>query len=72
MPIYRYECQECERSFSERRSSDERDAEAVCPECGSSETDRAMSRFAVGKSNTPAPPPSCNPSACAGGSCPFS
>lgn len=48
MPIYEYTCKACDKKFDRlaRRMSGEH--KAVCPECGSSETARTLSVFAVG------------------------
>ena len=49
MPIYEYTCKSCKKSFellvrSMRGASDDK---AKCPECGSTQTARALSVFAV-------------------------
>ena len=71
MPTYRYQCNECGEDFNLRRASDSRDREAECPDCGSLDTARQMSRFAVGSTSEP-PQPACQPQDCVAGSCPFS
>ena len=61
MPLYDYHCQQCEIRFSELRRTAEMDFSINCPECGSEETSRLLSRFSVGggSSNITA---SCGPS----------
>lgn len=44
MPIYEFECQKCHKCFSEKRKIEDRDNEAVCPDCGSSECHREISK----------------------------
>ena len=47
MPIYEYACAACERTFEKRRMMSKADAQIDCPECGSAETNRCLSRFAA-------------------------
>lgn len=48
MPIYEYACQSCQKTFDQlvRRMSGEHVAK--CPVCGSEQTARSLSLFAVG------------------------
>ena len=48
MPLYDYKCQQCTNGFTELRRSSEMDTQIDCPECGSGETIRSISSFAVG------------------------
>ena len=50
MPLYDYKCQQCTNGFTELRRSSEMDIQIDCPECGSRETIRSISSFAVGGS----------------------
>jgi putative FmdB family regulatory protein len=61
VPIYEYQCKKCEAKFEKLvRSMSSADA-VKCPECGSDQTARALSVFAVAsegpsKGTTEAPP----------------
>ena len=48
MPLYDYQCQQCVNGFTELRRTSEMDTQIDCPECGSRETIRSISSFAVG------------------------
>ena len=48
MPLYEYQCQQCTNGFTELRRGSEMDTQIDCPECGSRETIRSISSFAVG------------------------
>lgn len=50
MPIYEYRCRGCRRRVSVFFRSFNSTAEPVCPECGSTELTKLVSRFAVVKS----------------------
>ncbi len=59
MPMYEFACSHCGHVFEKiRRLSDE--GAPLCPNCGSTETQKKISGFAVGSggANTVAPPPS--------------
>ncbi len=47
MPIYEYKCRDCGHQYDYLHVSSEDDA-PVCPECGSTASDRVMSTFSVG------------------------
>ncbi|MGA2412570.1 MAG: zinc ribbon domain-containing protein [Candidatus Binataceae bacterium] len=47
MPIYEYECSACERLSSRVVLGSERESRPVCEHCGSDQTRRVMSAFAV-------------------------
>ncbi len=66
MPIYEYNCQQCDHQFSKRRSMSAADQPVTCPECGSPNTKRALSLFAAPckQGNT-----SNSCSGCSSGSC---
>ncbi|MBC8258265.1 MAG: zinc ribbon domain-containing protein [SAR324 cluster bacterium] len=66
MPLYDYQCQQCSSGFTELRRTTEMDASIDCPECGSRDTQRTLSSFAVGGSS------SSIPSAAAPAQSPFS
>jgi len=48
MPLYEYQCLQCTSGFTELRRCAEMDSQIDCPECGSLETNRTISSFAVG------------------------
>ena len=48
VPLYDYDCQQCESGFTELRKSSEMDSPINCPSCGSLETSRSLSCFSVG------------------------
>ena len=48
MPIYEYQCLQCTIGFTELLRCAEMDSQIDCPECGSRETKRTISSFAVG------------------------
>ena len=56
MPIYEYECRDCEKEVSIFFLSfaDVQTEEAVCPECGSKKLERIVSGVAVLKDKKPA------------------
>ena len=60
MPIYEYACKSCDTKFEKLVRSMSGQERIECPNCGSSETARALSLFAVGAEgakSSPAPPP---------------
>ena len=48
MPIYEYICEGCGLKFEQLQRSMSNDLKPKCPTCGSPETERALSLFAVG------------------------
>lgn len=52
MPIYEYQCSDCEEEFEIMCSMSERDESPECPKCGGTSTERQMSSFAVGSAST--------------------
>lgn len=57
MPMYEFVCQECSRPFETLVPMAQADKQQVCPACGSQQTRRQLSSFAVsgGSSRTAAP-----------------
>jgi putative FmdB family regulatory protein len=47
LPIYEFECRSCTHRFEELVKVNGSTASAPCPDCGSSDTARLMSAFAV-------------------------
>lgn len=66
MPIYEYECRDCGERFERLTTARERNASAACPQCGSENTERVVSGFAVGRPSKPAT--GCT-TCCPGGTC---
>ena len=48
MPIYEYACKKCHAKFEHLARSMNGPQKVACPQCGSSQTVRALSLFAVG------------------------
>ncbi len=48
MPLYDYHCEDCKGEFTELRRLAEMDMPIACPCCGSRDTERVVSGFAVG------------------------
>jgi putative FmdB family regulatory protein len=48
MPVYDYTCKSCGQRFDKLVKSAENRDKAACPKCGSKQTSRALSVFAVG------------------------
>jgi len=58
MPIYEYTCKSCQSQFEKLVKTMGSSEGVKCPECGSAETSRNLSVFAVAsesKQNSPAP-----------------
>ncbi len=60
MPMYEYQCRDCDKSFEKLiASAAGRDNAVKCPHCGSKKTGRQISTFAVasasGSGSDPAP-----------------
>jgi putative FmdB family regulatory protein len=63
MPIFEYQCQDCNEVFESLQLSRSRDVEAECPHCGSDHTERMVSSFATsGGGNGFSVGSSCGPS----------
>ena len=55
MPMYEYECVECEAVTEVLRPMSQADAPIDCEQCGSEKTKRKQSVFAAGTSDSQAP-----------------
>lgn len=66
MPLYEYECKACGEQFEMLVSADKKDEAKACPACGSEDSARMLSTFAVGTAAKPGP--DC-PTCCPGGTC---
>ena len=55
MPVYEYKCKKCGKRFDSFRWASEKSTQAVCPSCGSRETERQLSVFSSGSSGGCAP-----------------
>jgi len=66
MPLYEYECKACGEQFETLVSSKKKDESKTCPACGSKNSERMLSTFAVG--TAPKSAPAC-PTCCPGGTC---
>lgn len=51
MPLYQYQCRECETSFEAKKSYLEAHTSAPCPVCGSIETRKQVTAVAVSASS---------------------
>jgi putative FmdB family regulatory protein len=47
MPLYEYQCSDCETCFDALRAMSEADAPIACPNCGGEETRRMISLFSA-------------------------
>lgn len=48
MPVYEYTCEKCDQRFDRLVRSMSSESKPACPACGSEQTARALSTFAVG------------------------
>lgn len=66
MPIYEYQCQECQKKFDKFVRSMLAEIEVTCPSCGSTQVRRGFSTFASSTSGNggalTSSAPSCAPS----------
>ncbi len=69
MPIYEYECQDCQQRFEALRSMNDADAAIACENCGSANTKRALSVFFAQSSGKVIAGSNGNCSSCTGGTC---
>jgi putative FmdB family regulatory protein len=67
MPLYEYQCEDCQLVFDELRKADDREAPLECPKCGGGGR-VLISGFAQGSGThadtpcgSPPPPGGCNP-----------
>jgi putative FmdB family regulatory protein len=51
MPIYEYKCKDCHSTFTVLQSIWANRKGAKCPDCGSENTERQISRFSAGGGN---------------------
>ena len=71
MPIYEYTCKKCENKFEKLVRSMSSTEAILCPECGSKQTERELSVFAV-SADAGRSAPSTRCQGCAGGpTCPM-
>jgi len=66
MPIYEYVCQQCGEKFEKLVRSSSGATEIVCPRCGSTRAEKALSLFGLsgpggGSGSAGAAAPSCGP-----------
>lgn len=47
MPLYKYRCSECENIFKVLRRNGKKDVVPECPDCGSSDVERMISRVGI-------------------------
>ena len=70
MPIYEFECSDCNEQYEHLQRADEK---PVCPKCGSKSSEKVFSMFSKGaSSNLPScegSVPTCTPSKCGSGMC---
>lgn len=52
MPIFDFQCMDCEATFEDLVRSPDETAGVVCPSCNSSNVTRTVSLFAAGSSRT--------------------
>ena len=77
MPIYEFACRSCDHRFEELVKVNGSSPAVACPDCGSSQTTRLMSAFAVrsapakgeGLASAFASEPSGGTGGCCGGAC---
>lgn len=62
MPIYEYDCKQCRRPFEKLIRSIPSSEPILCPECGSAEIERTLSKVVVksGAAKAPAMPIGCD------------
>lgn len=71
MPIYEYTCRKCEKKFEKLVRSMSSTEKVACPECGSKQTERELSVFAV-SAEAARSTPNMRCQGCAGGpTCPM-
>jgi len=55
MPIYEYQCEECDERFEVFVRSSAQQAAPTCPKCGSGKVKKAISLFGVGGTGARSP-----------------
>ena len=78
MPIFEYKCEQCGHVMEVLQKS-RKASKQTCAQCGSSETKKMLSGFAVGQGKAAsaacdscAVGPACGAGSCPGGTCPMS
>lgn len=75
MPVYEYDCQDCDHITEALRRMSEADEPIACESCGGRKTNRRKSVFAAGVSSSSSGggqmPGGCCPCGQPGGSCPM-
>jgi len=61
MPIYEYQCRNCEKKFETLISFRELDDPVKCPHCDSEETDRLLSTFSTSTGSSKTGSSYCSP-----------
>ena len=64
MPIYEYQCKDCEHIYELLIFNQDHGSETVCPKCHSASTRKLMSTFAVNHADGHAEIPSCADGSC--------
>jgi putative FmdB family regulatory protein len=64
MPIYEYACKSCEKCFEHLQRTMADGPKPACPECGSKQTHRKMSVFAVAADTSKSSAASEGPGTC--------
>lgn len=66
MPLYEYECEDCGETFETLVSAGKKDQTKTCPACGSENTERMLSTFAVGTAKSSSECATCCPTGTCG------
>jgi putative FmdB family regulatory protein len=61
MPIYEFQCQNCETEFEELLPSSRMDEAIPCPDCGGKKVQRLLSAFGAFTKTASACDPACGP-----------
>ncbi|MBG29066.1 MAG: hypothetical protein CMI31_03555 [Opitutae bacterium] len=71
MPIYEFNCEDCDKEFETLVRTSDWEGEVECPSCGSEKLEKRLSVFAAGNEASSADMPPCSgmPSNC--GRCAF-
>jgi len=71
MPIYEFNCEDCDKEFETLVRTSDWEGEVECPSCGSEKLEKRLSVFAAGNETSSADMPPCSgmPSNC--GRCAF-
>lgn len=72
MPIFNYKCNKCATAFEEFEGVIAKEEEPECPECSSTDVEKALSTFSVGAGKgSSSAVPSCQTGSCSTGTCPL-